>query len=280
MRKIPLDRYDLRHLTRAKLERGAWLGTPSDYRSTIEGVPHVMYDRGLAAVSDLPEEELLSRYVSNSRRVLQRQARAGDLGLFELNPDDPEKSILFADSEVLAKMRGRWELMYVQPANFDEAELTKASKYAQVVAALYPDLDSESLLAIIRQPSSHTDWQKLEKSGSVLRDSDGNVTIAGAPVASPSLHDTRRQPGDTRDRRAHDYACLSTAENDILQHYSRWGSAGYPIQKLSTGRWTWSASHGVGGSPELYRTRAAGHRAFERYIQTLLDRVAESARNQ
>lgn len=273
-RKTHLSRYRPQDLTRTRLENEAWLGTPTDYRSTIDHVRHVMFDNGLVPVSSLPEEELLARYFRQARKILQHNARARDLDLYELNPDDPESSILFADTEILAKMGGRWTLMYVQSANFDEHELLRARMYAQVVAHLYPTESSQSLLKTIGQPSSYDDWEKLERTGRVHRDLEGNLTIAGVGEIS---HDTARQPGDTRERRATDYACLSTAENDFLQHTNRWGSDGYPIRKMKGGRWIWESSHGIKGSPTVYRTLRDGHLAIENYISSLMARISESA---
>jgi len=129
-------------------------------------------------VSDLPDEELVARYISGERKSLQARARAQDLDLYDLNPDDPQSSILFADSEILFRTRAGWNIAYMQPANFDEVQAHKASKYAQVIAALNPDAPSDVLLTLLRSPKAYAEWKQLEKSGSVHRDEEGNVTIS------------------------------------------------------------------------------------------------------
>ena len=177
-RKKPLPRYQTQNISRRNLEKGAWRGTHPDFRSTLGRVPHVMWQGGLAPLAELPEEELLERYLYGERKSLQSRARAQDLDLYEQNPDDPEGSILFADAEVLAKIRGVWELMPYQPSHFDAREREMSMKYAQVVAALFPKADSDFIVAKLRDPSSYADWKKLEKSGAVVRDYEGNVTIA------------------------------------------------------------------------------------------------------
>jgi hypothetical protein len=171
-----LPRYGLQHYTRKNLEDAAWQGTHRDFRSD-DGTRVVMYRGGLCSLSDLPEEELMDRAASGLHKVLQERARAQDLGLFELNPDRPEDSILWADCEILFRTRAGWCLGYVQPANFDHVELEKASKYAQVVAHLYPQASSRELLALLREGTSYTDWKRLERSGGVVRDEEGNVSV-------------------------------------------------------------------------------------------------------
>jgi hypothetical protein len=178
-RKTPLSRYRAEQVSRKELLEGAWRGTHPDYRSVIKGVRTVMYRGGLEPLADLPAEELRERYVRAERKHLQETARASDLGLYELNPDEPERSILFADSEILFKAHGRWNLGYVQPANFNEHALLKASKYAQVVAALHPEAASEDLLSMLRDPKSYGEWLELERKGLVRRDEDGQVTSVG-----------------------------------------------------------------------------------------------------
>jgi hypothetical protein len=64
----------------------------------------------------------------------------------------------------------------MQPSGFDTRELHKASMYAQVVAALYPQESSEFIVAKLRETSSYRDWKKLEKSGAVIRGEEG-ITI-------------------------------------------------------------------------------------------------------
>jgi hypothetical protein len=67
---------------------------------------------------------------------------------------------------------------------------------------------------------------------------------------------------------------LSEGENQILQHVGRWGSDGYPVRKLSAGRWIWDESFGVKGAPVVYKTKRAAVQAFERFVDVLIDRHA------
>ena len=173
-RKTPLPRYRAQNLSRKEIVEGAWKGTHPDFRGSNHTV---MWQNGLVPVSALPDDELISRYVSYERKSLQARARAQDLSLYEQNPDDPGSSILFADSEILFRTRGGWNVAYMQPANFDEQQAHKASKYAQVVAALNPDAPSDRLVEILRSPESYSEWKRLEKSGAVRRDEEGNVSI-------------------------------------------------------------------------------------------------------
>jgi len=182
MRTTPLLRYRLDLLTRDQLLKGAWRGTHADYRSTIDGKRYVLYREGgsgtsLVPISSLPEAELIDRYLSGTRRELQRRAKASDLDLFELNPDDTERSILWADEEVLSHPRGRWELEYVQPSHFDVDELLRARKFAQVVATLNPEASSRELLSLLRDPGTYREWEELERSGSVERDESGDLVF-------------------------------------------------------------------------------------------------------
>lgn len=174
-RKKPLARYRLENLTRKDLLDGAWRGTHTDYRSSMGGERLVQWQRGLAPIESLPDDELVARYLAGERRVLQRRARAQDLNLFEVNPDDPSSSILWADAEILFRTIAGWALGYVQPANFDEVELHKAAKYAQVVAAMHRSEPADDVVAVLRNPLSYTTWKKLEKAGRVIRNEDGEI---------------------------------------------------------------------------------------------------------
>ncbi len=77
---------------------------------------------------------------------------------------------------------------------------------------------------------------------------------------------------DNRQRRATDYAGLSTDENDLLQHVSRWGSDGWPIQKVGR-NWHWVESWGVKGSPTVYKTKRAAGEAFQAWIDAMLRKI-------
>ncbi len=172
MRKKPLARYRLQNLTRRDLERGALAATHPDFRGSNETV---IWQGGLVPISDLPDEELISRYMAGERVTLQNRSRAQDLGLYELNPDDPSSSILFADSEILFRTRSGWTIAYPQPANFDEDELRKACWYAQVVAAMHRNDPAAEVVSVLRNPLSYRVWKRLEKEGRVVRDENGAV---------------------------------------------------------------------------------------------------------
>lgn len=172
MRKKPLSRYRIENLTRKDLEKGALAATHRDSRGSGN---LVMWKGGLAPITDLPDEELLHRYVMGERRSLQSRARAQDLSLYDLNPDDPSSSILFADSEILFRTRAGWFVGYIQPAGFDEQETMKAERYAQVVAFLHQQSSAEEIVSVLRQPSSYSEWKTLEKQNRIVRDEDGAI---------------------------------------------------------------------------------------------------------
>lgn len=175
MRKKPLPRYRLESLTRKELLDGAWRGTHADFKSTIDGERMVMWQQGLAPIESLPDDELLNRYLYDLRKTLQHRARAQDLNLFEVNPDDPSASILWADAEILFRTRDGWSLGYVQPGNFDETELHKAAKFAQVVAAMHRNDSADEVVTVLRSPLSYSVWKKLEKTGRIVRNQNGEV---------------------------------------------------------------------------------------------------------
>jgi hypothetical protein len=106
-----------------------------------------------------------------------------------------------------------------------------------------------------------------------------NTTTEGTKITTRNtdIHDNTRQPGDSRERNATDYSALSTNENDFLHHHTRWGSDGYPIMKMGTGRWAWSESFEIKGAPVVYRTRKAAAKAIEDYVDSLLARIAHSS---
>lgn len=65
---------------------------------------------------------------------------------------------------------------------------------------------------------------------------------------------------------------LTDGERSILTHVSRWGSDGYPIQKLGRG-WTWGTS-AVSGPPVVFKTKRAAVTSFEAFHDVLLDALA------
>ena len=68
---------------------------------------------------------------------------------------------------------------------------------------------------------------------------------------------------------------LTPDEKDLLTHWSRFGSDGYPIRKLRAGVWVWESYRSVAGAPCTFRTRKAAWAAFERFIEILIDVDAE-----
>lgn len=70
------------------------------------------------------------------------------------------------------------------------------------------------------------------------------------------------------------YAALTEAENAFLRHWMRWGSAGYPIQKVGTRHWIWVEAFGIKGAPTVYKTKKAAGEAIEAYVSALRDRAA------
>lgn len=66
---------------------------------------------------------------------------------------------------------------------------------------------------------------------------------------------------------------LTDNERHLMTHISRFGSDGYPIEKLGRG-WVWQRAFGAGGSPIVYRTKREATHAFEAYMSILRDRLA------
>lgn len=151
-----------------------WRDASPNYKGTHKTI---LYEGRLTKVADLPDDDLREMYRLALRKKLERKATADNLDLYELNPDDPENSILFADAEALFRLNSRWEPTYIQPSYFDVDELLKALQYTQVLAALMPTSTSHELLAEIRDPSNYKDWSRLEEEGAVVRDEEGNLTF-------------------------------------------------------------------------------------------------------
>lgn len=66
---------------------------------------------------------------------------------------------------------------------------------------------------------------------------------------------------------------LSIAEDDFFSHMQRWGSDGYPVQKLA-GKWFWCEAYGVTGRPSPFKTKKAAFAAVEQYLDLLRDKIA------
>ena len=65
---------------------------------------------------------------------------------------------------------------------------------------------------------------------------------------------------------------LTDDERALLMHVTRWGSDGYPIQKLKRG-WTWSY-RSIQGPPVVFRTRREAVASFEAFENVLIDAKA------
>jgi len=68
---------------------------------------------------------------------------------------------------------------------------------------------------------------------------------------------------------------LSEDEYALLNHVMRWGSGGYPIDRIGR-RWAWSDWRGVRGSPILYKTKREAVAAFEDWHALALERNREN----
>jgi hypothetical protein len=67
---------------------------------------------------------------------------------------------------------------------------------------------------------------------------------------------------------------LNQEEANFLRHTSMWGSDGYPVRKVSGGKWIWEEMWGVKGAPVCYKTKREAFAAIERYIDVLCDKAA------
>jgi len=65
---------------------------------------------------------------------------------------------------------------------------------------------------------------------------------------------------------------LSEDEKRLVTHIMRWGSDGYPISKLRSGRgWIWSGFGNIKGPPTVFKTKRAAFDWFESYLDVLID---------
>jgi len=67
---------------------------------------------------------------------------------------------------------------------------------------------------------------------------------------------------------------LTTNEKSFLNHMTMFGSDGYPVSKLNTGKWIIRECFGVKGTPVVYRTKKAAFAQVEAYLDTLRARLA------
>ena len=68
---------------------------------------------------------------------------------------------------------------------------------------------------------------------------------------------------------------LDDNERQLLTHVMRFGADGYPVQKIGN-RWHWQDAHGVPGAPTTWKTKREAVEAFERFVNTLMDRQARA----
>ena len=65
-------------------------------------------------------------------------------------------------------------------------------------------------------------------------------------------------------------------ERALLQHVSRWGSDGYPVQKLKS-RWTWGPWRSVKGPPTTFRTKREATASFELFLDLVRIAIGREA---
>lgn len=68
---------------------------------------------------------------------------------------------------------------------------------------------------------------------------------------------------------------LTDNERQLMAHVMRWGSAGYPVQRIGS-RWFWHDAFGVKGSPVAYRTKKAAVAAFDAWYDLARARLRVS----
>lgn len=68
-------------------------------------------------------------------------------------------------------------------------------------------------------------------------------------------------------------ANLTESESNFLGHMIRWGSDGYPVQKVGR-NWIWGEFCGIKGAPTVYRTKRECVAAISTYEDLLIDKSA------
>ena len=61
---------------------------------------------------------------------------------------------------------------------------------------------------------------------------------------------------------------ITEDEKELLVHWSRFGSDGYPVKKLGRG-WHWSY-RGIKGPPKIFRTKREAVTSCEAFIDVLI----------
>ena len=67
---------------------------------------------------------------------------------------------------------------------------------------------------------------------------------------------------------------LTDDERRLLGHVTRWGSDGYPIRKLSHGKWIWGPFLSVNGPSVCFATKREAVASFEAFEHVLIDAKA------
>src|SRR5678815_4152015 len=70
---------------------------------------------------------------------------------------------------------------------------------------------------------------------------------------------------------------LTDDEAALLYHVGRWGSDGYPIERIGRS-WHWRQWLSVRGAPVVYRTKRAAVAAFEGWCDLARARLGSDAR--
>jgi hypothetical protein len=75
------------------------------------------------------------------------------------------------------------------------------------------------------------------------------------------------------------HGILTNADLELVNHVTRWGSEGYPIQKVGHG-WHWIDSHGVKGPPTVFKSKGAATEAFEGWMELKRRQIGEVRQRQ
>ncbi len=67
---------------------------------------------------------------------------------------------------------------------------------------------------------------------------------------------------------------LSEGETSFLNHVARWGSDGYPVERVGSKHWAFQPMFGVGGCPVLFKTKREATARCELYLSLLRDKKA------
>jgi hypothetical protein len=69
---------------------------------------------------------------------------------------------------------------------------------------------------------------------------------------------------------------LTERESFILNHITRFGSEGYPVQKVSSRHWSWNYGNGedMHSCPVVFPTKKQAVASFEGHLEILRDKKA------